>query len=254
MFFVKSASRLFLFLIAFSFSTQNLLASNLWQNLKSVTSKTPELSTRNSPRLEKPSALSPANSPSGTPGKEDFKPVPKDSIAAATSYSCFLSADNFPLCWGEGRPLQKIPVTDAASVAIGLVSQTDPLGHSHMNFTSACAVKKNGALWCWSPYPEKAPQPIVGLEDIRQVSIGIYKSCALNREGKVFCWDSIEKPPTQEGPNDVKKIVVGSQACALKRDGTVWCWGYNQHGQLGNGTVSEGENPTPTQVFGNGFL
>ena len=33
---------------------------------------------------------------------------------------------------------------------------------------------------------------------------------------------------------------------ALKSDGTVWAWGANQHGQLGDGSITD--RPTPVQV------
>jgi alpha-tubulin suppressor-like RCC1 family protein len=36
---------------------------------------------------------------------------------------------------------------------------------------------------------------------------------------------------------------------ALKSDGTVWAWGWNQYGQLGNGTAGN-SNPLPAPVPG----
>jgi alpha-tubulin suppressor-like RCC1 family protein len=42
----------------------------------------------------------------------------------------------------------------------------------------------------------------------------------------------------------------GAHACAMMTDGTVGCWGYNQYGQLGNGTTSQGNTETPVTVNG----
>jgi len=41
----------------------------------------------------------------------------------------------------------------------------------------------------------------------------------------------------------------GYHTVALKSDGTVWAWGWNQYGQLGNGTAGN-SNPLPAQVPG----
>src|SRR3954468_4767834 len=40
----------------------------------------------------------------------------------------------------------------------------------------------------------------------------------------------------------------GSHTVALKNDGTVWTWGYNQNGQLGDGTTTQ--RTAPVQVSG----
>ena len=45
----------------------------------------------------------------------------------------------------------------------------------------------------------------------------------------------------------VTAIAGGSaHTIALKNDGTVWAWGYNDYGQLGDGTY--GKRTTPVQV------
>ncbi len=44
-------------------------------------------------------------------------------------------------------------------------------------------------------------------------------------------------------------LAAGSSASyAIKADGTLWAWGYNDHGQLGNGTADLTAHPTPVQI------
>ncbi len=48
---------------------------------------------------------------------------------------------------------------------------------------------------------------------------------------------------------DVVSVSLGSSsACAVRKDGTVWCWGWNNDGQLGDGTNVN--RPFPVQVKG----
>ena len=50
----------------------------------------------------------------------------------------------------------------------------------------------------------------------------------------------------------VKVATGGHHTCAILNDGTVSCWGYNNHGQLGDGTQISRYTPTPTLSLGVG--
>ena len=58
----------------------------------------------------------------------------------------------------------------------------------------------------------------------------------------------------REGPSDVASpgLPVLAAGCehslAVAADGTVWAWGWNDHGQLGDGTTTD--RWTPVQVQG----
>lgn len=85
-----------------------------------------------------------------------------------------------------------------------------------------------------------------------KIAVGGYHMCALTASGRVLCWgaagrlgdgtaDVNRAEPVAvfglEG-SDIKSIVAGdSHTCVLKNDGKVWCWGYNNYGQLGDGST-----------------
>jgi alpha-tubulin suppressor-like RCC1 family protein len=56
--------------------------------------------------------------------------------------------------------------------------------------------------------------------------------------------DVVQATPTAVGAGAAGLTAGGAHACAIFAKGTVACWGQNDHGQLGQGTVSTSEPPT----------
>ncbi|MBI4702073.1 MAG: hypothetical protein HY744_13135 [Deltaproteobacteria bacterium] len=42
----------------------------------------------------------------------------------------------------------------------------------------------------------------------------------------------------------------GYHTCAVKTDGTLWCWGWNEYGQLGDGTTQDRSLPVQVTALG----
>ncbi|MFC5703293.1 Ig-like domain-containing protein [Cohnella faecalis] len=128
------------------------------------------------------------------------------------------------------------------------------------------ALKADGTVWAWGYNGEGqlgngtttdslTPTQVSGLSDITAIAAGDTHGLALKSDGTVWAWgdnvygvagyldqDSnayITIPVQVSNLSDVKSISAGSlYSLALKADGTVWAWGYNNAGQLGNGSDS----------------
>jgi alpha-tubulin suppressor-like RCC1 family protein len=90
------------------------------------------------------------------------------------------------------------------------------------------------------------------------VSSGGDHSCVLHADGTIDCWgwnydgalgngfppvDSAAPVPVFGIDNAVQVSAGWFSACALLSDGTVRCWGYNEDGELGDGTGTDGQYP-----------
>ena len=114
---------------------------------------------------------------------------------------------------------------------------------------TAFVVCQDGSLYQLSP----------GLKSPRKIMEGVVKaSCygpymALRRDGTLWTWGYNGSGELGDGttesrydPSDAYKIMSGvtdfssgyRHAMAVRKDGTLWAWGWNNYGQLGNGTTT----------------
>jgi uncharacterized delta-60 repeat protein len=184
------------------------------------------------------------------------------AIAAGYYYSLSLCSNGTVVAWGDNGfgqfgngittdsnvPTQAGSLTDITAVAAGAY-------HS-------VALKNDGTVWSWAynSYGQlgngttnnsTVPVQVAVITGITAIAGGGNHSLALKSDGTVWAWGrnsygqigngsccSNSKTPVQV--NTITGIVSISggwaHSIALKSDGTVWSWGYNNAGQLGNGT------------------
>ncbi|MGE5549953.1 MAG: PKD domain-containing protein [Bacteroidota bacterium] len=154
------------------------------------------------------------------------------------------------------------------------------------------AVKADGTVWAWgnnqlnqlgdgtathryTPVQVKGPGGAGYLTGVTAVSGGNYHAIALKGDGTVWAWGynnhgqlGNETYTDSAVPVQVKgalgvgnitnvKTVYGCYwgATALKHDGTIWTWGYNNYGQLGNGTTADSNYPVKVKgAGGSGYV
>ncbi len=179
---------------------------------------------------------------------------------------------------GATNPTLTVQVTEAdgtASLAtlslnISTTASAIDAGGAH-----SCAVTTGGAVQCWGDNEDGAlgdgthtdsstPVQVSGLTSgVKVVATGDFHTCALTTSGGVKCWGYNEYGSLGNGtttdsttPVQVSGLTSGVQAiaaggiqtCALTTGGSVKCWGYNEDGELGNGSFTD--TSTPVQVSG----
>jgi hypothetical protein len=185
-------------------------------------------------------------------------------------------------CWGDNRfgslgdgtrrdRWSAVRVTKAGGGALNRLSSIDA-GSTH-----TCAARYDGPAWCWGDNARGAIGDGTSrdrlravrvrtarggyLAGVRDVDVGARHSCARLTSQLVSCWGDNEfgslgdgtrrdrSTATQvrlaDGPFDrVQAISAGAdQTCAIRLGGTAWCWGLNDHGQLGDGSITDHLRP-----------
>lgn len=145
----------------------------------------------------------------------------------------------------------------------------------------SCAVLQTGEVRCWGSGAHgrlgdgrdgtATPEPITvtgSLPAATSVAAGGRHTCALTDDGAAWCWgddDSLQLGQDDAGPAPVRvsaldgfgvpvtQITAGSGHTCVRSSVGSGCWGANREGQLGGGTVSAAEPPTPIP-FQSGFV
>ena len=209
-------------------------------------------------------------------------PVPVTGIGSATAlavseeHSCALLASGAVKCWGENFygdlgdgtnvrssiPVSVTGISTATSVAVGNAD--------------SCALLASGEVQCWgynhygqlgngTTTDSNTPVTVSGIHSAMAIAAGVAFNCALLASGAIQCWghggnaelgdgsswpyaDS-SVPVSVVGISTATAITAGGyHACAVLSSGSAQCWGYNNYGQLGNGTTTASASITPVPV------
>ncbi|MBK8049785.1 MAG: RCC1 repeat-containing protein [Anaerolineales bacterium] len=178
-------------------------------------------------------------------------------------------------CWGnnysgqlgDGTYSQRTMPIQVSVLITGVEAIASGGSHS-------CALLADGSAQCWGDnwYGQlgngtrtgsTAPLAVTGLISGAQMLVtGSAHTCALTSENGVKCWGNNATGQLGDGTHErretpvdvvglttgVKTIAAGAMhTCAVTFDGALKCWGFNDRGQLGNGTTND--SSVPSDVF-----
>jgi len=204
-------------------------------------------------------------------------------------HTCALLDNGSVSCWGLGSNGQLGNTSTSQQNSPTLTSSLGS-GRTAVALSSGekytCAILDNGSVSCWgkgndgqlgngaTPTQLTTPTLTSSLGTGRTavaLSSGSYHTCAILDNDLVSCWGrgsigqlgyggtSQQNSPTSTSSLGAGRTAVaissGSvQTCALLDNGSASCWGYNNKGQLGDGTTDDRNIPTlvsSSDVFDN---
>jgi alpha-tubulin suppressor-like RCC1 family protein len=162
------------------------------------------------------------------------------SIGIGNRLSCGVTTAGAGYCWGTsswgtggtgsvaGSQLQDTPTQIISPV----VWKTLKPGEGNFSFTSACGLAIDGTAYCW------------GNNQTGQLgtTATLPNTCLLLPTTNVPCTGV----PTAVTTNEKFSALSfgGQQVCGITMSHMVLCWGFNQSGQLGDGSVVDKNVPT----------
>jgi alpha-tubulin suppressor-like RCC1 family protein len=197
------------------------------------------------------------------------------AIAAGGSHTCALTGGGAK-CWGgnwsgqlgDGTTTQRTTPVDVSGLTSGVMAIAAGGAHT-------CALTNGGGARCWGLNTEgqlgdgtttqrTTPVDVSGLASgVAAIEAGTLHTCALTSGGGVKCWGDnlygqlgIGTLGYHTMPVDVSGLTSGVTAiglgwphtCAITSGGGAKCWGWNNNGQLGDGTTTN--RATPVDVSG----
>ena len=205
--------------------------------------------------------------------------VPMSRVSSGPSHSCSVASasPNLAYCWGknsdgrlgDGSTINR-SVPSAVSGLTGVSNISAGTVHS-------CAVTAGGAVSCWganssgqlgdsSQTSRTAATAISGQQSWTSVSAGGAHSCAVTTAGVAYCWGSNADGQVGDGTSGSTRTVPfavydagttkwavvtagGQHTCGVTQTGTGYCWGYNNSGQVGEGSNTSRTVPTLISGF-----
>ena len=206
------------------------------------------------------------------------------SCALATSGEAYCWGYNGYGQLGDGTTTSR---NSAWPVAGGFIfRQISADGWSNAGYTGwpghACGITAAGVAYCWghngngqlgdgTNVDRHVPVPVAGGLLFAQISVGAASTCGVTTTGDGYCWgwnyygqlgdgtSSGRWTPTrvagglkfvQISTGGGLEVYLEAHTCGVTTTGAAYCWGGNDWGEMGNGTWSDGANPSPVAVLG----
>jgi alpha-tubulin suppressor-like RCC1 family protein len=195
-------------------------------------------------------------------------------------FVCGLTTGGTAYCWGNnayGQLGDSSTTSRAVPAAVfgGLVFTRLASGFFGIDGSHSCALTGAGTTWCWGSnafnalgvggvarlapaQPETAPV-------LSALAVGGDLTCGLDAAGAAWCWgvnvggamgdSTFNTSHRDAGLVSGGHVFVTLRAgpftvCGVTSAGELWCWGYNNEGQVGDGTIFERRVPVRVTLAG----
>ena len=202
-------------------------------------------------------------------------------IEAGTHHTCALTQEGAVWCWGANYNYQLGDGTNTNHSTPTLVQglpENPPATFLVAGEGHNCVILRDGSVWCWGrnydgelgdgttgdkQYPVQV-QNLPANSQATSVVLGWDHTCVLLQDASAWCWGGnnhgqlgngtfVGSPyPARidgfpQGAHVTALAASSNHTCAALQDGSAWCWGYNEYGQLGNGTTQDSSQPVQVQ-------
>ena len=196
-----------------------------------------------------------------------------DSVTVGYDHSCGLGNNGVAYCWGANGSgqLGNGTTTSASQPTMAQMPAGVTFTRLEAGFQFNCAIGSDGRVYCWGAgsmgrlgnggtdnLTAPAPITLAGVS-FSDLDCGFTSTCAVTTTGAAYCWgrnDSYQLglgdttnrplPALRSEPTGVawSKVAMGaSHGCTVSTTGRLWCWGFNNAGQVGNGTTDMVASP-----------
>jgi len=185
------------------------------------------------------------------------------SISAADGFACGLTSTGAAHCWGLNQlgqlgigsttgpqqcgsyPCSTTPVAVVGGVTFKSISAGQ---------NNVCGIVADGNAYCWGELDGATSRPtparVTGGILFSSLSVGYRRVCGISTGGAVYCWSPVVLPssaPVAVSTTEPFASIATAFAhiCGIATSSQAYCWGGNSFGQLGIGTTSYADTPTP---------
>jgi alpha-tubulin suppressor-like RCC1 family protein len=205
-------------------------------------------------------------------GQSSSTPVPAIGVSDATqlaagmSFSCALRADGRVMCWGSnsyGEVGNGSEVGVLRPVVVESLRDVVEISASSFN---PCAQVRDGRVFCWGnneygmiavgarEVAVREPAEVQGVPCHATLMPG--SRCMVASNGRVWCWGTylgdgrmtVASAVTRTSIEGVVAAGGSRSLFAIDATGSVSAWGYNDFGQLGDGTTVDRWTPVRIEL------